>query len=802
MEHLEGQTLADALVKGPLPAAQVLRYGTEIADALDKAHRQGIVHRDLKPGNIMITKSGAKLLDFGLAKLSGPEGSRAADLSKLATREKPLTGDGTMLGTFQYMAPEQLEGKTVDTRTDIFALGSLLYEMATGHRAFEAKSQASLIVAILEHEPPPMTTLQALAPPTLERLVKVCLAKDPDDRLQTAHDVMQELKWIAEAGSSPGAGGVTTGRGRRREYAGWIAAALLGVALGALGLHRGRPPASDNRVMRLNIAPPEKVTVGTTLAFSPDGRRLAFTGTDAMGKTMVWVRALDAEAATPVAGTEGGGFPFWSPDSRELAFYAGNKLKRVDAAGGSPQTICDAAGDGRGASWNAAGQILFTPDCCSGLFAVPASGGAPRAVTMLDASRREESHRWPRFLPDGRRFLYMVQTAMGASHELGLYVGALDSPERKQLATVLSLATFEAPDRLFYVKEGRLVTSRLDLGRFELAAETTPVAEHVRLDSDVTGLAAFATSARGVVAYRSGGRPLTRLTWFDRAGQEHGFVGEPGEYYLIALSPDDRQVGVTAYDAGAWTGSVWLLDTARGRASRFTFENLDASGRVWSQDASHVLFVGSKSGEVTGLYQKPTTGGGTEEALFREAGAFPDDWSSDGRHVVYEIADPTTHVDLWVLPLFGDRKPRPFLTTPANEAHAKLSRDGRWIAYASDALGRSEVFVQPFPSGPGRWQVSTAGGDEPLWRSDGKELYYVSADRKLMAVALRTAGDRFEAGVPQALFSPPLLPVAITLNFGHYAVSADGQRFLVNKPIEETPPSITVLLNWTPEIKK
>jgi hypothetical protein len=796
MEHLEGQTLAERLEKGPLPTDQLLRYGTEIADALDRAHRQGIIHRDLKPGNIMLTKSGSKLLDFGLAKLSWLEGA-PLDMSNLATRERPLTGAGTILGTVQYMAPEQLEGKTVDARTDIFALGSLLYEMATGRRAFEARSQASLVVAILEHEPPPMTTLQPLTPPSLERLVKVCLAKDPDGRLQTAHDVMQELKWIGEAVSGPGVQAAAPMRSPIREYGGWILATVLGIALAALTFHRGKHSADESRLMRLNIAVPEKLTLGTYLSLSPDGRRLAFMGTDSAGKAMIWVRALDAEAASPVPGTEGGTFPFWSPDSREIAFYGDSKLKRVNLAGGSPQTIWEPA-DGRGGTWNAAGQILFTPDSNSGLFVIPASGGAPRIVTTIDASHGETSHRWPLFLPDGHRFVYMVWTANSASEDGGLYLGTLDSAERKHLVTTVSLAGFVAPDRLFYVKEGRLMMRRFDLDRLEFTGEATPVAEQARL-SEYYGLVSFTTSGSGLVAYRGGGRPQTRLSWFDRHGHSLGSLGQPGPYFLVSLAPDDRYVAVSMYNPGASTSSVWLLDTAHGQASRRTFENLDASNPLWSSDASRVLFTGAKPGGVFDLFES-AIGGGAEKALWKgSASLSADDWSADGRYVLYEETSPQTRSHLWVLPLFGDRKPQPLPATPANATHAKISPDGKWIAYASDALGRTEVFVQPFPTGPGRWQVSTAGGDEPLWRRDSKEVFYLSVDRNLMSAAVRSAGSNFEVAPPQTLFS---LPVQISANAGHYAVSADGQRILVNVLVEQTGPPITILLNWTPELEK
>jgi len=493
-----------------------------------------------------------------------------------------------------------------------------------------------------------------------------------------------------------------------------------------------------------------------------------------------------------VPGTEGGGFPFWSPDSRELAFFSGSKLKRVGLGGGSPQTICQAS-DGRGGTWSSSGQILFTPDCCSGLYVVPAAGGVPAVATKLDPSGREQSHRWPHFLPDGRRFVYTVSGASAGGAARGLYIFELGSAERRRIAEAQSIVAFQG-DRLLYVKEGTLVSRRLDPDRLEVEPEAPALADQVRLDSDYYGLVSFTASADGLVALRGGGRQH-QLTWFDRAGHKLASIGPPGAQSGIALSPDGRQAVVSANKAGAWDSSLWLLDTVSGQTSRFTFEDIDANQPSWSGDGTRILFRGFRADGVNGLYAKPTTGGATEELVLQApVTTYPDDWSADGRYVVYEPTDPKTRLDLWTLPLFGDRKPQPFLVTPANEAHAKLSPDGKWIAYASDALDRVEVFVQPFPSGPGRWQVSTNGGDEPLWRRDGRELFYLSADQKLMSVAIRSHAGRFEADVPRVLFSAPLPPPGINAPPGHYAVSDDGQRFLINVA-EEAKTPITVVVN-------
>jgi dipeptidyl aminopeptidase/acylaminoacyl peptidase len=541
----------------------------------------------------------------------------------------------------------------------------------------------------------------------------------------------------------------------------------------------------------LNVAAPEGVVLGSYIELSPSGRQIAVMGTDGEGKSMIYIRALDAEEMAAVPGTEGGRFPFWSPDGTELAFYAGNKLQRVNLTGGSPQTICDSP-EGRGGSWSASGTILFAPDCCSGLFTVPASGGTPTPATLPDVSRGESSHRWPQFLPDGRHFLFAIQSFEGGSSIQGIYVGTLGSSERKKLRSPLSEARFEAPDSLFFVNEGRLLRQKFDLATLSLVGDAVSVAEHVGSDVEIFGLWSFST-AKDVVAYRGGGRPRGRLTWFDRGGRVLTRVGEPGVYATLALSPDDRQVGVARYESSSWRGALWLVDTSTGRAARFTFEDMDASAPIWSGDGGQIYFPGT-SNNMPAIYRR-ATGGGAAEVIFQDKNPnVADDVSRDGHFLVYEALDPKSRTDLWLVPLAGDHKPRPFLATAANESDAKLSPDGKWLAYTSDAVGQSEVFVQPFPDGPGRWQVSTQGGREPTWRRDGKELYFLSADRKLMAAAVH-AGVRFEAGPPEVLFSVPFVQVLVASNPGHYAVSGDGQRILISDPLSATGAPITILIS-------
>jgi len=544
MEYLEGETLAARLEKGPLALDQVLRTAIEIASALDKAHRQGLIHRDLKPDNVMITKSGAKLLDFGLAKLQGLESgsTAAAGVSALATEGRNLTAEGTILGTFAYMAPEQLEGKEADARTDLFALGVLIHEMATGNRAFQGKSQASLISAIMSFDPQPISAVQPMSPPALDRLVKICIAKDPDERWQTAHDVMLQLTFIAEGGAQATSSASLAAR-RGRETLGWIVAGVLLLAgLAAIAVYSPQS-TPDVRVIRLSVSPPEGSTV-ESISLSPDGRRLAFVAMGPDGRTLLWLRPLDSYAAQPLVGTEGAAWPFWSPDNRSLGFFAEGKLKRIDAAGSLLQTLCDASDDPRGGTWNQDGIILFSPNFGSPLHQVSAGGGTSTPVTALDASQAETSHRWPSFLPDGRHFIYLMRSAQ-PDHR-GIYVGSLDSKDARRLVSVESSAAYAAPGYLLFVRERTLMAQPFDATRFQISGDSFPVAEGVGSfgESGPTGYAPFSASGTGVLAHGSVAARMTQLVWFDRTGQLLGPIGPPGMYTEPALSPDGQRVAL------------------------------------------------------------------------------------------------------------------------------------------------------------------------------------------------------------------------------------------------------------------
>ncbi|HEY3122558.1 MAG TPA: protein kinase, partial [Thermoanaerobaculia bacterium] len=809
MELLEGETLSARLVKGSLPLEQTLRYGIEIADALDKAHRQGIVHRDLKPGNVMLTKSGVKLLDFGLAKAVAPVSSTSG-LSVLPTQAgASLTQEGTILGTFQYMAPEQLEGKEADVRTDIFAFGAVLYEMATGQKAFSGRSQASLIGAIMHTEPPPVSTVQPMTPPALDRVVKTCLAKDAEDRFQTAHDVKLQLQWIAEGGSLVGLPAPVAARRKSRERIAWLAAAvatLTALGLAFLTLSRPREPA---RMVATSILPPEKTAFvfdGGPMALSPDGRRLAFVAPSSDGRNLLWVRPLNAVSAQPLAGTDGATYPFWSPDSRFLGFFAGTKLKKIDASGGPPQSLCDAP-NGRGGTWNRGGAIVFSPSARDPLQRVSSAGGAAAPVTEFDSSKQEFSHRFPAFLPDGRHFLFLAQrVGAGDQNPPEICVGSLDSKERRLLVRASSNAIYAPPSEgaaqghILFTRERTLLAQAFDAKRLRLTGEPFPVGEQVQYFG-AFGFGVFSASENGSIAYQSGGSGgLSQLAWFDRAGKQIEVVGAPAEYVRLRLSHDGRRVALDINDPQTGRLDIWIYDLSRKVLTRLTFELANNIFPVWSPDDGRIVFSSSRKG-LLGLYQKASSGTGTDEALFSQETSvkIPSDWSQDGRFLVYHAIDTRSKTgwDLWVFSV-EEKKPFLFLSTPATDNMARFSPDGRWLAYQSDESGRTEVYVQSFPARGGKWQISTNGGAQPIWSRSGKELFYVAPDGKLLAVGVTAGASGFEAGTPQALFETRMKSA---LGW-RYDVSTDG-RFLINTVLGETRANpITLVQNWAAELKK
>jgi Tol biopolymer transport system component len=795
MEQLAGETLADRLKKGPLPVDQALRFSIQIADALDKAHRQGIVHRDLKPANIMLTSSGIKLLDFGLAKLQAP--AVVPGWSQAPTKPAELTARGTILGTIQYMAPEQIEGHEADARSDIFALGVVLYEMVTGRKAFEGKSQASLMAAILDREPSPMSVLQPLSPPALEPVVQGCLAKTPDDRWQTAHDVMKQLQWIATGGSQVGV--VAPPRPQRRGAWGWIAvsvAALLMAMTAGLLYLRGPEDVAQSRFL---ITTPEMPSPAF-LSVSPDGRRIAFVARNTSGSFSLFLRALDSVEAQPLAGTENAIMPFWSPDSRNIGFGAQGKLKRIDVAGGLPQSVCDAPAFA-GGTWNADGVIVFS-SFPGPLNRVPASGGEPRAVTAVDTARQEQAHVYPFFLPDGRHVLFWT---VAVGREGAIDVASLDSKERVTVLKGQSNVAYVPPGYLVFHRNGTLMSQPFDSKRLSLSAEPVRIADGLAFSQQL-GLADFAVSNTGVLLYRTGAvGAQSRLTWYDRAGKSLGSVGMPAEYRGIALSPDGKRIAVHQHQ-NPTGGDIWVLDQERGTYTRLTFTPSHNLEPVWSRDGQMVAFASDRDGGVFNLYQKSASGAGNDDLLLKsEDIKYPSEWAPDGKSMLYAYVS-SGQVDVAVLPLIGDRKPKPFLNSEFAEAHPKFSPDGRWVAYASNESGRYEVYVQPYPERTGKWQISTGGGSYPRWARSGKEMFYMTAEGVLMAVDVHAEAPAFNAGAPRMLFSTRALFEDHNGGGLHYTydVSTDGMRFLINEratPANQATP-LTLVLNWQASLKK
>jgi Tol biopolymer transport system component len=792
MEHLEGETLEDRLKNGPLPLEQALRHGIEIADALDKAHRQGVIHRDLKPGNIMLTKAGAKLLDFGLAKTTATAATDA--LSSLPTQERPLTEAGTLLGTFQYMAPEQLEGREADARTDVFAFGSVLYEMVTGKRAFQGESRASLISAIMSSQPVPIPAVQPMTPPALERLVRTCLAKDPEDRWQNAHDVMAELRWIAEGGSQVGVPAPVAARRRGRERWAWTLAAVLCVAALAAAawalLGRRTAPVAATRFV---VGVPGQLTSVTWPRISPDGRSLAFLGTDAGGKGQIWLRPLGTLEPYPLAGTEGAARPFWSPDSRYLAFFVGNQLKKIAVSGGPPQLICEA--EGSDGSWGKGDVILFDGGRADTIRKVSASGGVAATATVADKSRGEVGHGWPVFLPDGRHFLLV---GIGEKGAYSLKVGSLDKTDTTFVDAIESRAEYAPGGQVLSVSQGTLVARPFSLDKLAFTGDPVPVAEKVASQSD---LAHFSVSETGVLAYMPGEGVLnSQLVWVDPSGEETGKVGQPGAYRDFALSPDGTRLAVGIFDPRTNADDLWIYDLKRDVASRLTFEPTYEIWPVWSPDGSRIVYASDREGSFE-LHQRLASGAGEQEVLYKDEGlnVGPSDWSRDGRYIAAVRIAAGGRPDIVVIPTEGDGKAIVFLATPFSELRPAFSPDGHWIAYQSDESGRDEVYVQAFPPAGGKWQVSTAGGRLPRWRDDGKEILFHSEGDILWSVAVTTSGSRFEAGIPKRLFQRTLDWSGFRRN--RWAATGDGKRFLLNTSTGSAKPSgFDVVLDWPSDL--
>ena len=798
MEFLEGETLAERIRKGAVPLNEILKIGIAVGEALAVAHRQGIVHRDLKPGNIMLTKGGAKLMDFGLAKSAGsgaPTGTSsapflsAAQTMSQASPVSPLTTAGTMIGTIQYMSPEQIEGKEADARSDLFALGAVLYEMVTGARPFEGKSQISVASAILEKEPAPISAVQPLTPPAFEHIVTACLAKNPEDRFQTAHDVALQLKWIAQRGTP--ALGSTGKRGNHRELLAWLIAGGLALMLTAFVLW-GRGSKGTEQTTYFSAPLP---FAARAVAVSPNGHTVAIAGhRESERIDVLWIYEPGSQEATNLARTEGASFPFWSPDGRSLGFFADGKLKKLNLDGGPVQTLCDAS-TGRGGAWNKDGVILFTPSGTLGvgLYRISASGGTPTQVTVPDKTLNEDSNRWPLFLPDGIHYLYSAINLSGRRDLYSIYVGSLNSNEKRLVAKAKGNGAYAAPGYLLFYRDQTLFAQHFDTRKFELTGEPVPVLTEVQFFPRISE-AVFAASTAGLlVAQRNADSGASQLLWFDRKGQQIGVALNSGIYGNIMLAPNGRAVASDTTDLASQNTDIWTYDLETRGAKRLTFDPSLDSLAIWSPDGSRAIFASNRELKFD-LYLKDTNGAQEEKVIPQDGpDRFPTDWSRDGKYVLYGRGP-----DLWFL-TFPELRATQFLKAASTLKTGRFSPDGKWVAYSSNESGRWEIYVTSFPEAHGKWQVSNTGGDQPRWRGAGKELFYLSTDSKIMAVPVKT-GSNFDAGTPTALFQANPREMVATSELFSYDVSNDGQKFLVNASLKTAMTPMSVVLNWSAKL--
>ena len=799
MEFVEGEDLAQRIGRGPLALGEALAIASQLAKALEAAHDQGIIHRDLKPANIKIRGDGTvKVLDFGLAKAIEP--AAAASASAALTAAAPdMTQVGAILGTAAYMSPEQARGKAIDKRSDIWAFGCVLFEMLTGTRAFQGETITDTIVAVLE-KAPDWKALPQGTPPAIQAIVARCLQKDPARRLRDIADGRFEIE---ESAIQPALSPVEVASGfKLRELVGWTAAAGCLIALLVIATRRPTPPANDDIVTlevfppaRTSFSAPTNVTISApSFALSPDGRQLVFSAEDPGKAATLWVRPMDRAAAHQLTGTDNAHYPFWSPDGSWIGFFADGKLKKVPVAGGPVQFIADVSTDFRGGSWGHSDTIVFG----SGrqlAQSVSAFGGKPQAITKPDETRREATHRFPLLLPNDR-VLYL---ALGENPDRnGIYVGSLDGRERKFLLP-LNASAVHAPGYLLFVDGDTLFAQQFDAERLELKGQRLSVAERVGRSSSF--MSAVSVSRSGSIAYAENTLKYGRLSWFDRAGKLHAAPPVPeGEYSDFRLSPDDHYLAAALLDPKTNVIQAWVTNMERGSDDRLPSGVSATAGLVWSRDGATLTFR-SNPGGIIEFFQRSAHGGGTDRLLLSSSqlpsnNSFPTDWSRDGRHLLFSSV-PGADYDLWLLTLGDGAKPVQLIASPADQMHGNFSPDGSLVAYASNESGRFEVYATTFPRADRRWPISTDGGYEPRWRADGGELYYLSEDRKLMAVTV-DAGPRF--GTPKQLFQTKIRAGVSALRT-HYVPSRDGQRFLVNSAIDAPPSPITVVVNWIQRMK-
>ena len=806
-ELLEGETLRDRLAGGALPQRKATDYALQIAKGLAAAHEKGIIHRDIKPDNVFITDDGrVKILDFGLAKLTA-SADGVVSQTEVPTR-KVNTDPGTVMGTMGYMSPEQLKGKTADHRSDIFSFGAILYEMLSGKRAFRGDSMAETMSAILREEPPDLSETNKTVSPSLERVVRHCLEKNPAERFHSARDLAFAIESLSGSAISSGQTTsieaavpdlpppTTISKVFNNARMAWIAVAVLAVglvvALGAIYLSQ---PSTNLTATRLSFVVPPELAFNDTrpdaAVISPDGQKIAFTATGADGKTMLYVHNLDSTEAKPLPGSDNALEPFWSPDSRSIAYGSNGKLKRSDLTGANAQVLCDSA---RliGGTWNKEGVILFAPDYRTTLMQVPAQGGEPKPVNMMTEGNDVERHRFPYFLPDGRHFLFLRE-------QKGLWAGSLDSPEIKQIVAERGVAVYAPPGWLIFLRNDALVAQAFDTRKLTLIDEPVPIITGAK---NPPGVRRFSVSENGVLVWQGQWQRDYQLVWYDREGKQIGAVDTPmkvGVGQSPMLSPDGKRLVVRrAMSSAGADSNLWVVDLEKGTGLRIT--STFSQMPVWSPDGSRIAY---NSGN--GVSVKAANGSGDAETLLPRT-AFTASWSPDGRFIIFKERGVKTRMDLWALPMFGDRKEYQLSNSPFDEQNPQLSPNGRWLAYTSDETGNPEVYVQSFSAdgklGADKKRVSTTGGNLPVWRRDGSELFFVGLEGQMLASSVKTGETEFQFDAPKPLFKTRILALEGAI-FHEYDVSPDGQRFLVGTLIGDSkaaPP--TVIMNWTALLKK
>lgn len=799
MECLEGETLAARLLKGALPLEPALKYGAQIAGALDRAHRSGVMHRDLKPGNIILTPGGAKLLDFGLAKPTSPLVDGA---TLTATQTTPVTQEGTLVGTFQYMSPEQVEGKDVDGRSDIFSLGAVLYEMVTGQRAFEGKSQLSVASAILEKEPEPVIAIKPMTPSALEHVIRKCLAKDLEERWQSAADVKHELSWISQSSGERSAGFARAPVHALRFKLAAVALGAIFLALAGVAAYLWMArPEPTGPVVRATLRLPSDVSLMTlgdqagAPAISREGSNLVFAGI-AQGKQMLFLLPLDGSPSKPISGTEGAKFPFWSSDGKSIGFFADQQLKRVDINGGPPMNLARAP-DGRGGTWRGE-TILFAPYIYDAIYRVPASGGTPTPVTEVDRSKHS-THRWPHFLPDGKHFVYLAAHHMsGKQRNSGIYAGSIDGGSSRLIVPSNGSAFYSSGNLLFF-RDGSLMAQEFEPERLELHGTAHQLAQVLR-EGGNWGVIASA-SDNGVLVFQGSGEVKYPVVWSDRSGRQTGVAPIPGEVQDLRLSPDRMRVAVVHAEGPGADVSIYDLNT--GARTRLTFGDL-AWFVAWSPDGSKVAYSTEKAGVNTSddIYVQRTDGSGKRELLLSSGQVdHPTDWTRDGRYLIFNRGVVGSQ-QIWVLPLFGERKAYPlFHNATYDHMDGRVSFDGKWIAYTSTEAGPGEIYVTSFPDAVGKWQIGSGiVVPSALWRADGKELYFVTPDGKLMAASIKAAAGSITVEGVRPLFRSPFLTGLVHNIFD--VDPKDGQRFIGSAAPDTSGLPLNVITNWPAELRK